>query len=151
MISKSAFFAFPSSTCPTYMTFLPPASLSDVSVNEWPPKIRHETIKQCEVNVRLHPYTTLCQVIFSGGWFQSASEVLSTEKKSQKNIEMFSSGFSPLFCHLIPGRGPEAFGALRERSGFRSHCEGLATTVRTQETDDCRGPIGMCFKAYRLM
>lgn len=48
----------------------------------------------------------------------------------------FSPGFSPLFWQLIPGWGPEAFGALMEQSGFRSHCEGLATLSEQEETYD---------------
>lgn len=47
-------------------------------------------MKQCGVNVSLNPNTS--QVIFSGGGFGSASEVLSSEQKSQKKMRCSPQG-----------------------------------------------------------
>lgn len=73
------------------------------------------------------------QALVSGGEFRYACEVLSSEMKSQKNIEMFPFTVLPMqgspHCSATSyrDRASEAFGALMERSGFRSHSEGLAT------------------------
>lgn len=72
------------------------------------------TIDINEVNVLIfYPYTKLCQMIFSGGWFRSASEVLSTEMRSQKNIEMFPFAVLPrVLPTVLPPHtrtGPQGF------------------------------------------
>lgn len=61
----------------------------------------------------LGSHTKLHHVMSSGGGFRSASEVLSTEKRSQKNIEVFLFTVLPrVLPTLLPPhtrKGPRGF------------------------------------------
>lgn len=77
------------------------------------------------------PHTELCLVVFNGGGFRSASEVLSCQEEKQQedaDVPLSSWQGSPrCFDTSFQDGAPRLFGALTEQSGFRSHCEGLAT------------------------
>ncbi|CAB1444295.1 unnamed protein product [Pleuronectes platessa] len=94
---------------------------------------------------RDRPAEELCQVTVSGGWFRSASEVLSTEKKSSENIEMFPSTvlFRVLPAVLPPhiGTRPQGFWGPGGTSWVQKSLRGTGHSVRTRDTDESGGYV----------
>lgn len=94
-------------------------------------------------------HTQSCvKLIFSGCGFRSASEVLSTEKKSQKNIETFPLTVLPrVLPTILPAHtrtGPRSFWGSDGTIWVQKSLRGTGHTVRTQETYDSRGRIEVC-------
>lgn len=83
------------------------------------------------------PHTELCLVVFNGGGFRSASEVLSCqEEKAARRwwcSPQFLAGLSPVFWHLIPRWGPKAFWGSDGTVWVQKSLWGTGHTVRTQK------------------